>query len=153
MDLVHVECPSEEDTTWEWFYGIYEEWEKEKGLRQLALKGQGIMQGVRRKVDQVEVCVGTLRCAARNSFIIKTVTQRMVQHGVVKCPPLGRLFGQMLAFHQQNGPLTDQNILAVAHSDAWGLKRLMSFCRRKWARDETPRVACLHQLFSHGIFF
>ena len=103
------------------------------------------MQGVRRKVDQVEVCVGTLKCAARNSWIVKTVTGRMAKEGVVKCPPLGRLFAEMLSFHQQNGPLTDQNILAVAHSDAWGLKRIMSFCRRKWVRDETPRVAWLHQ--------
>ena len=141
MALAHLstECPREEDEAFSWFEGLYQQWESLRPLRQRALQGRAIMVGVRRKSDSAEVCVGTLKCAKLNADMVRMVTLCMAKNCKIKNPPLCRLYAEFVNFHQQNGSLTGSDILSVAHSDAWGLKRILTLMRRKWSRVEMPR--------------
>ena len=127
------------DEQFSWWGGIYEEWESVRELRQRAHSGRSIMLGVRRKVDLQEVCLGTLRCASLNYDILRIVLKRMALNGILANPPLGRLYSEFLGFHQQNSTLDGNAVASIAHSDAWAMKRLLTFMRRKWSRTEMPR--------------
>ena len=139
----HVECPVEEDEDFLWLQGVWEDWESIRALRQRAAVGRSLMLGVRRKTDSAEVCVGTLKCAQLNCELVRMLSRRMAKHGVIKNPRLGRLYHEFVSFHQQNGPLVGDAVLVASHADAWGLKRLLTLMRRKFARDEYPRDPCL----------
>ena len=139
-EVFDLECPSDEDEAFDWFQGVYETWETVRALRQRALQGRCILLGVRRKSDQAEVIVGSLKVAGLNVKLVRMVSERMACHGIVRNPPLARLYGQFLSFHQQNGNLTGDTLHHVSHADAWGLKRILSFMRRKWKRGEQPRA-------------
>ena len=138
----HIECPVEEDEHFAWLQGVWEDWELLRPLRQRAAVGRSLLVGVRRKTDSAEVVVGTLKCAQLNCEMVRRLTLRMAKHGVIKNPPLGRLYHEFVSFHQQNGPLTGDDVLVASHADAWGLKRILTLMRRKWSRDEMPRDPC-----------
>ena len=134
-----MECLTDEDEQFSWLDGVYEVWEENRVLRQRARSGRSIMVGVRRKSDLQEVCLGTLKCASLKAFMCQGIVSRMAESGILKNPPLGRLYSELVKFQQQNGSEVGHSLLALAHVDAWGLKRVLTILRRKWARGEQPR--------------
>ena len=142
-EVFDLECPSEEDEAFSWFAGFYQNWETLRSLQQRAIRSRSILLGVHRKVHEAEVVVGSLKCSALNAKLIRMFAERMAKHGVIRNPPLARLFGQFLSFHWENGLLSGEPLNAVAHADAWGLKRLLTCMRRTWSRGESPRESRL----------
>ena len=134
----HMECPSDEDEAFYWLAGVWEEWESIKMLRQRSREGPCIMSGLRRALDNAEVVAGTLKCACLNHQILKMVTARMANSGITASPPLGRLYPEFLGFHQQHSNLNLADMQTVAHADACGMNRLITFMKRKWSRSEMP---------------
>ena len=139
MSLQPEDLPSHENEQYHWLQGLWEEWEKDRQIKDLARAGRCLMSGLRRKLDNQEVVVGTLKCAALNVPILSTVVSRMATNGILKNPPLGRLYCEFLSFHQQWNPRPGQELPPIAHADAWGAKRLLTFLKRKWSRTEMPR--------------
>lgn len=127
-----------------WLPSLPALWESQRALRQRSISGKPLVTGIMSRRHGVEVCVGSMACVKLNHEVLKPITSAMAESACLQTPGLELLFHEVLAFHVSAGYPDEKQMAAVAHADAWGLKRMLNFLRRKWYKEETPRVPQWH---------
>ncbi|CAJ1397021.1 unnamed protein product [Effrenium voratum] len=129
-----------------WLPSLPALWESQRALRQRSISGKPLVTGIMSRRHGVEVCVGSMACVKLNHEVLKPITSAMAESACLQTPGLELLFHEVLAFHVSAGYPDEKQMAAVAHADAWGLKRMLNFLRRKWYKEETPRDAMVRDL-------
>lgn len=76
-----------------------------------------------------------------NAELLTHYVARMEAVGCLKTPSIEALSVETLRFHQlAHNPHNAEQVELVAHTDAWSLRRMLTFLRRKWQRQERPRA-------------
>ena len=118
------------------FSKISEEWEAQATLRRRASKGKSLMVSTLRDVPQV---LGNIKNVAENHEVLLPLVKRMSAAGALDTPAVETLAGFVLEFYSLAGYPDPVRAHALAHQDAWGIKRCLTLLRRKWSRQEMPK--------------
>ena len=121
------------------FSGVPEAWDGEPLLRRRAAKGQSLMVSTVRDVPQV---LGNIKNVAANYDVLAPLVTKMAVAGVIETPSLEVLTPLVIEFYSLAGYPDPVGVHALAHQDAWGLKRCLTLLRRKWSRGEVPKDSC-----------
>jgi len=115
------------------------QWEAQRDLRQRCSKGLSLMVNVKGKGP----VIGSLANITANHAVLASITGRMAMNGVIKTPPVDQLSALVFNFYVLANFPEMTTAATLAHQDAWAIKRCMTTLRRKWQRNETPRVPSL----------
>ena len=118
------------------FSKIPQTWDDISALRRRAQKGRSMMVSTTQGISQV---LGNIKNVSENHEILRPLVLEMSKNGVVETPPVEKLSQLVVEFYSLAGYPDPGNIEALAHQDAWGIKRCLSLVRRKWSRAETPK--------------
>ena len=118
------------------FSNIAEEWEAQAPLRRRASKGKSLMVSTVKEVPQV---LGNTKNVAENSDVLMPLIKRMAAAGILETPSVETLSPMVLEFYALAGYPDPAGAPALAHQDAWGIKRCLTLVRRKWSRQEMPK--------------
>ena len=119
-------------------------WEDIRELRVRTMEGKPLLVGVLvPQLGRKPVVVGTLECVKLNAKVLGVILKLMEEKACLSNPPLYLLQGALLEFQGRNGFPSPDDMAGIAIQDSWGLKRMLSFLRRKFAKTETPRAACI----------
>ena len=122
--------------------GLPELWDDDRCLRRRVGKGYCMMVSTTKGVRQV---LGNLKNVSANADVLEPVVKLMAANGVVDTPPVEDLSDVCEAFLRLANYPDEANITTAAHQDAWGIKRCLTLCRRKWSKPETPKDWCNHK--------
>ena len=103
-------------------------------LRGITLKGHGLNP----------VVVGNMECCKLNYDVLASILKVMADEGCIFVPKVYLLQGACLEFHSHAGYPDALSLGNAAYSDGWGLKRQLNFLKRKWMRNQKPRVSRLN---------
>ncbi|CAE7808331.1 unnamed protein product [Symbiodinium microadriaticum] len=101
-------------------------------------------------VKDVSQVLGNIKNVAENYDVLFPLVQRMSACGRVDTPAVDDITPLVVEFYSETGFPDTANLEALAHQDAWGIKRCLTLVRRKWSRAETPkdrRAAKLVELY------
>ena len=118
------------------FSKIAEEWDAQPLLRRRAAKGKALLVSTLKDVPQV---LGNIKNMAENSDVLKPIVLRMSAEGILDTPSVETLTAVVLEFYSLAGYPDPLGAHALAHQDAWGMKRCLTLLRRKWSRQEIPK--------------
>ena len=118
------------------FSKVPKEWESNATLRKRAMKGRRLMVSTVKDVSQV---LGNIKNVAENYDVLFPLVQRMSACGRVDTPAVDDITPLVVEFYSETGFPDTANLEALAHQDAWGIKRCLTLVRRKWSRAETPK--------------
>ena len=117
-------------------------WENNRAFRERSLNGQTLLRGISEPGHgDREVVIGNIVCCKMNNEVLKIVLKLMGDNGCIFVAKVYLLQAAALEFHSNSGYPEAASLGVVAHSDGWGLKRMLSFLKRKWMRNQTPRVS------------
>ena len=91
-----------------------------------------------------EVVYGSLECCSLNHDLLRSVLKLMGDHGCIFTPPVYLFQGAALEFHSTAGFPNPHALATAGYDDGWGIKKMLSFIRRKWAKPEMPRESLLN---------
>ena len=111
-------------------------WDKCKILRDRVLAKKGMVRDVQGRA----FVTANLQNCKLNKIILREYMMVMKERGTTKIGVLAELAVPLQAF----AAMQDVDIPFKVHQDSWAVKRLLSFLRRKWNRDETPRDTLIH---------
>ena len=127
-----------------WMDEVLDSLEKHREFRVRCLEGRNLTVGMLLStVPPKSVVRGSLDCCKLNVRLIKAFLTPMAKSTCIFNPPIFLVQGAMLEFHGRNGYPNPDGLLAVASEDAKGIKRMLSFLRRKFSREEMPRATRL----------
>ncbi|CAE7576207.1 unnamed protein product [Symbiodinium sp. CCMP2592] len=122
-------------------------WENNRAFRERSLNGQSLLRGIHQPGHgDREVVLGNIQCCKLNGEVLKVVLKLMGDEGCIFVAKVYLLHAAALEFHSNSGYPEAASLGAVAHSDGWGLKRMLSFLKRKWMRGQTPRDRLIRAL-------
>ena len=123
-----------------WLGKLPDVWDQNRHFRNRSLAGQTLTRGLfLPSRGKKEVVCGSLECCSLNSDLLRTVVRLMADHGCIFTPPVYLLQGACLEFHSNAG-FPDANALGAAGDhDGWGIRKMLTFLRRKWSKTEMPR--------------
>lgn len=113
------------------------QWEAQRDLRQRCANGGALMVNPRGQGG----VLGNLASAKANVAVLSAITGRMAAHGILKAAPVDVYSNMVLDFYVAANYPKMSLAPSLAHQDAWGIKRCLSFLRRKWMRNEVCRDA------------
>ena len=90
-------------------------------------------------VKGVSHVLGNIKNAAENRDVLLPLVRCMAQMGRVDTPSIEVLSPLVIEFYSLAGYPDPAGLEAVAHQDAWGIKRCLTLLRRKWSRNEVPK--------------
>ena len=123
-----------------WMEKVPEALECRRELRDRSLNGHNLLRGIRQPGHgTAEVVQGSLDCCRLNHVALGVLLKVMADNACIFIPKVFILQGAMLEFHSNSGYPDPDTLGAAANSDGWGLKRMLSFLRRKWKRQEKSR--------------
>lgn len=126
------------------FSKVPQAWDDIATLRRRAQKGRSLMVSTTRGVNQV---LGNIKNVAENHEILRPLVACMSKCGVVDTPPVEKLSELVAEFYGLAGFPEPAGIEALAHQDAWGIKRCLSLLRRNGLGRRHPRTGVLQNLF------
>ena len=125
----------------EWMRDVPSAWEDNRQLRWRSIEGKGLAAGVMLpRFGKQEVILGTLDCCKLNAKLLRILLDRMAKTACIFNPPLHILQAACMEFHADNGFPDPNGLASKVGVDGWGLKRMLSFLRRKFSKPEMPRV-------------
>ena len=119
-------------------------WEGIRSIRNQIQGGRSLMVST---VAGMAGVLGNLKDCSENSECLMAILERMKASLTCDTPGVDilsvacRVALELCRYDDQEG------LAAVAHRDAWGMKRCLSTLRRKWARNETPKDCCAKNLY------
>lgn len=123
------------------FSRVPQEWDDVAALRRRASKGRTLMVSATKGISHV---LGNIKNVAENRDVLLPLVRCMCSAGRVDTPSLELLTPLVIEFYSLAGYPDPSELEAVAHQDAWGIKRCLTLLRRKWSRSETPKdVGCV----------
>ena len=124
-----------------WIGQVPSSWEDHRQFRTACMEGRSLTVGVfLKEFGDQEVVLGTLACCKLNVKLLRALLDCMATTPCIFNPPLHVLQAALLEFYALNHFPDPDDLAAKAHKDGWGLKRMLSFLRRKFTRTEMPRV-------------
>ena len=131
-----------------WLAQLPRAWDQRRELRERSINGQNLLRGLRQPGHgSLEVVAGTLDCCKLNVEAIGAVLKLMADNACIFVPKVFMLQAAAIEFHGLAGYADPDSLGAAASSDGWGLKRMLSFLKRKWRRSEKCRASCLSRHF------
>ena len=128
------------------FSRVPQQWDDEAILRRRASKGRTLMVSAVKGVSHV---LGNIKNVAENQNVLLPLVTCMSQWGRVDTPSIEVLTPLVIEFYSLAGYPDPTGLEAVAHQDAWGIKRCLTLLRRKWSRAETPKDLWILIVFNH----
>lgn len=122
-----------------WVSELHVIWDRDKLFRSCSQKGAPFTRGLKQSEGE-PVVVGCIECVHNNFEALKPITRLIAEHGCLKNPSVDMLLSETLQFHDNCGFPDPSRLESVALKDAWAIKKMLTFCRHKWTRPETPRV-------------
>ena len=116
--------------------GLAETWEAIYELRKRAASGHSLLVSTVPGLPQV---LGNIKNVAANAAVLKPLVQMMGEQGIINTPSLELLDPVCQKFLQLANYPKEDDVVALAHQDAWGLKRCLTLCRRKFIKAEVPK--------------
>ena len=111
-------------------------WEQNRDLRRRVARGYCMMVSTTKGVVQV---LGNVKNVSANVDVLKPLVEIMAENGMVDTPAVEDLSDVCEAFLKLANYPDLNNVATAAHQDAWGMKRCLTLCRRKWSKSETPK--------------
>ncbi|CAE6972770.1 unnamed protein product [Symbiodinium sp. CCMP2592] len=131
----------------EWVAQLPPLWENNRFFRQRSLNGQALLRSVSQPGHgDREVVIGNIECFKMNNEVLKIVLKLMGDNGCIFVAKVYLFQAAALEFHSNSGYPEAASLGVVAYSDGWGLKRMLSFLKRKWMRKQTPRDRTIRAL-------
>ena len=121
--------------------GLAKVWESDFSLRQRASKGRSLMISTIPGISQV---LGNVKNVAANVATLKPLVGMMSAQGIVDTPSVDMLAPVCAEFLELANYPNKDDLQTIAHQDAWGIKRCLTLCRRKWSKTETPKDSGFH---------
>ena len=115
--------------------GVDQVWEGQRDLRSRCAQGGCLMLNP----TGTGPVLASLKSIKANVEILAVITQRMAQHGRIASAGVDALSSVVLDFYVAANFPMDALAPSLAHQDAWGIKRCLTFLRRKWGRREVAR--------------
>ena len=112
------------------------EWEEHPGLRVRAKQGMSLMTATAAGMNH---CLGSLKDCAENHAVLMPVLEGLLAAYTLDTPSVDLLGAKCKLFLQLAAYPDASAMSAVAHRDAWSLKRCLTTLKRKWSRQETPK--------------
>ena len=131
-----------------WMTELPQLWDATWHFRNRSLMGQNLTRGLFLPGRSGEVVVGSLECCGLNHDLLRPVVKLMGDRGCIFTPPVHLLQAAALEFHSACGFPDADALRLVGYDDGWGLKKMLTFLRRKWSKDENPREALLNSSVS-----
>ena len=116
--------------------GLPEVWEVDRDLRRRVSRGYCMMVSTTKGVVQV---LGNVKNVSANAEVLLPVVEIMARNGVLETPSVEDLSDVCEAFLTLANYPDMPNVATAAHQDAWGIKRCLTLCRRKWSKSEKPK--------------
>ncbi|CAE7197320.1 hypothetical protein AK812_SmicGene350 [Symbiodinium microadriaticum] len=126
------------------FSRVPQQWDDVAALRRRASRGRTLMVSAVKGVSHV---LGNIKNAAENRDVLLPLVRCMAQMGRVDTPSIEVLSPLVIEFYSLAGYPDPAGLEAVAHQDAWGIKRCLTLLRRKWSRNEDSRAKELVKLY------
>ena len=128
-----------------WMAQLPSLWEGIRAFRERSLRGMNLLRGITLKGHGLNpVVVGNMQCCKLNYDVLASILKVMADEGCIFVPKVYLLQGACLEFHCHAGYPDDLSLGNAACSDGWGLKRQLNFLKRKWMRNQKPRVSRLN---------
>ena len=145
--------------SFQWVAQLPQAWESKRALRERSLEGRCLLRGlIQPGHGDREVVLGNIECCKLNSEVLLILLKSMADAACIFVPKVFLLQGAMLEFHCHAGYPDAISLGVAAYSDGWGLKRMLTFVKRKWMRGQNAResrlyqVRLLREVFSFGAF-
>ena len=113
-----------------------QKWENVRELRGQVADGRSLMLST---VAHTNSCMGNLRDCSANYYALLEVLNCMVLSCTIRTPKVDVLGVACTEFLQLARYPDASTLVAIAHRDAWGIKRCLSTLKRKWMRNEVPK--------------
>ncbi|CAE7397433.1 unnamed protein product [Symbiodinium sp. CCMP2592] len=124
----------------QWVAQLPQAWESKRPLRERSLEGRCLLRGVIQPGHgNREVVKGNIECCKLNSDVLLILLRIMADDACIFVPKVFLLQGAMLEFHCHAGYPDAASLGVAAYSDGWGLKRMLTFVKRKWMRGQNAR--------------
>ena len=124
-----------------WLAQLPKAWDQRRELRERSINGQNILRGLRQPGHgALDVISGSLECCRLNLEALGAVLKLMGDNGCIFVPKVFMLQAAAIEFHSLAGYADPDSLGCAANSDGWGLKRMLSFLKRKWKRGEKCRA-------------
>ena len=130
--------------SFQWVAQLPQAWESKRALRERSLEGRCLLRGlIQPGHGDREVVLGNIECCKLNSEVL---LKSMADAACIFVPKVFLLQGAMLEFHCHAGYPDAISLGVAAYSDGWGLKRMLTFVKRKWMRGQNARESRLYQV-------
>ena len=118
------------------FSKLPEQWDAVPNLRRRAAKGRSLLVSAVKDMNQI---LGNIKNVAENSDVLRPIVETMTSAGNLETPSIEVLSPLILEFYGLASHPSPEQAAALAHQDAWGVKRCLTLLRRKWSRQEMPK--------------
>ena len=115
---------------------LAKDWEECFRLRTQVAQGKSLMLST--SVGSTS-CLGNLKDCAENYEPLKATLGKMLISRTLDTPPIDNISVACREFLAMAHYPDSDGVPAIAHRDAWSLKRCLSTLRRKWSRQEVPK--------------
>ena len=124
-------------------------WESVRKLRSQSSRGFSVFVST---VEGQTSCRGNKKDCSVNYDALMCILELMLASRTVDTPGVDKLSEVCKDFLEMSNFPDKSAIPVVAHRDAWSAKRCLTFLKRKWARNETPkdRKGCIVHSFFYG---
>ena len=112
------------------------EWESHPILRTRAKQGMSLMTSTSPGIVH---CLGSLKDCSENHAVLMPVLQGLLAAVTLDTPSVDLLGAKCKTFLQLAAYPDMSAVSAIAHRDAWSLKRCLTTLKRKWSRQEVPK--------------